>query len=519
MSEFVNEPLLELRRPEVRERLTDALAELDLELPLEVPVLIDGEARARADFDSVDPARPERVVARAAAASAEEVREAVEAVGAARRAWEDRPASERAEVLLKAAVRLRSQRERLAALTVREAGKPWPDADAEVAEAIDFVEYYARGAVRLDEGRELIEPPGEHNRLRYAPRGVVAVIAPWNFPLAISTGMVVAGLATGNGVAYKPAEQTPGCALALVEALLAAGMPAGALALLPGGDDPGIALVASPGVHTIAFTGSCAAGLAISRAAAEPAPGQGHMKRVIAEMGGKNCVIVDADADLDEVVPDVVRSAFAFAGQKCSAAARLLVHERIADGLASRLRGAIESLLVGPPDEFGTDVGPLIDGESVARYDRYLELARAEGSVEALGPSVPDRGYYRPPALVAGLPADSAVVNEEIFAPLLTFESIRSVEDGFARVEASQFALTGGLFTRNPDVVAEAERRLPVGNLYVNRAITGAVVGRQPFGGNRLSGTGSKAGGPDYLLGFVEPRVVSENKTRHGLVV
>ncbi len=518
-AEFANEPPAELRRAGVREKLTAALAALDRRLPLRVAALVDGERSEGEEIVSVDPARPDRVVALAPEASGEEVAAAVAAASTAGREWGGRPVAERAEVLVAAAAAMRARRAELAALVVREAGKPWHDADADVCEAIDFIEYYARGAVRLAEGPQLIEPPGERNELRYVPRGIVAVIAPWNFPLAISTGMTVAGLATGNAVLYKPAAQTPGCGQALVEILHGAGVPAAALALLPGGDGPGVALVEHPGVHTIAFTGSCAAGLEISRVAATPADGQRHLKRVVAEMGGKNCVIVDSDADIDEVIPAVCVSAFGFAGQKCSAASRLLVHEAIADELAERLAGAVRALLAGPPDEFGVDLGPLIDAESAARFDRYLELGRGEGTLLAEG-EIPDSpGFFRPPAVVADLPTGSELIRDEVFAPLLTLELIRGVEHGCELVETSSFALTAGLFSRNPATVEAVERRLPVGNLYVNRGTTGAVVGRQPFGGNRLSGTGTKAGGPDYLLAFVEPRVVSENKMRHGLVV
>lgn len=519
MSGFVNEPLAELRRESVRAALIDGLAALDARLPLEVPVIVNGDRRRSTDLHSDDPAQPERTVAVAALASRDEVGDAVAAAASARPQWGELSAGERGSVLAAAAQLMRERRAELTALVLREAGKPWADADAEVCEAIDFIEYYRRLAVSLDDPPPLIQPPGERNEMRYVPRGVVGVIAPWNFPVAISTGMVVAGLASGNGVVYKPAEQTPGCALAITEILLDAGVPPAALSLLPGGDEPGIALVEHPGVHTIAFTGSCEAGLAITRAAATPAPGQKHLKRVVAEMGGKNCVLVDSDADLDEVVPAVCSSAFGFAGQKCSAASRLLVHEAVAESLAERLAGAVRSMLTAAPERFGVDLGPLIDRESTARFDRYLELGQNEGELLALGTPASEPGHFRPPAILASLPSGSSILTDEIFAPLLAFEVVPSIDAACEAVEDSPFALTGGLFSRNPDTVAMVERRLPVGNLYVNRGTTGAVVGRQPFGGNRLSGSGTKAGGPDYLLSFVEPRVVTENKVRHGLVV
>jgi RHH-type transcriptional regulator, proline utilization regulon repressor / proline dehydrogenase / delta 1-pyrroline-5-carboxylate dehydrogenase len=361
--------------------------------------------------------------------------------------------------------------------------------------------------------------PGERNALRYRPRGVVAVIAPWNFPVAIVTGMTAAALATGNAVCLKPAEQSPACALAVFEALERAGLPAGTLALLPGEGAIGAALVGHPGVHVIAFTGSGAVGLEIVRRAAELAPGQRHLKRVIAEMGGKNCVIVDADADLDEVVPALLASAFGFAGQKCSAASRALGHERVAEPLAQRLRGALETLLVGQAEVFGVDVPPLIERAAQERIERHVAAATASGANVQRTAEVPSVGFFAAPTLVAGCEQDWPVVREELFGPVLTLEPVASVEAACEIVEAQPFALTGGLFSRNPRTVEAVVRRTPVGNLYVNRATTGANVARQPFGGNRLSGTGTKAGGPDYLLSFVEPVVVTENTVRHGLSV
>ena len=356
-------------------------------------------------------------------------------------------------------------------------------------------------------GRELLQVPGERNSMRYAPRGVVVVISPWNFPLAIPTGMTAAGLAAGNAVVLKPAEQSPASALMLVEALLEAGVPPRAVALLPGFGDAGAALVRDPRVHVIAFTGSSAVGLEIVRAAAETPASQAHVKRVVAEMGGKNCVIVDSDADLDEVVPDVVHSAFTYAGQKCSAASRLLVHDAIADRLVERLTGAVEVLTVGQADEFATEVPPVIEAEAQERVDRYAAMAAAEGRIAARHDEVPGEGWFCAPTLAVDLPPDSGLLREEIFGPLLAVDRVASVEEACEVVESLPFALTCGLFSRNPAVVEEVARRSPVGNLYVNRGITGAMVGRQPFGGNRRSGIGSKAGGPDYLLQFVEPRV------------
>lgn len=517
---FANEPVLELRRAAHRDALLAALERLDARLPVRVPVWIGSQRRDADDPISTDPGDPERVVAIGATATAADVPFAVETAERGFTEWSRVLAAERAQALMAAAAWLRERRHDAAALAVREAAKPWAEADADVCEAIDFLEYYARGAVALERGGLLLPVPGERNELHYRPRGVVGVIAPWNFPFAIALGMAAAGLATGNAVVLKPAEQAPGCAALAVEALRAGGVPPDAITLLPGEGDVGAALVRHPGVHTIAFTGSGPVGLEIIRAAAETPPGARHLKRVVAEMGGKNCVIVDADADLDDAVPGIVRSAFAYAGQKCSAASRVLVHEAIIDTFTERLAGAVATLQVGQAERFGVDVPPVIEAEAQARVRRYAEAARAAGALVAVREEgVEDTGWFCAPTVVAGLPADAPVLRKEVFGPLLTVEAVRDVDAACDRIDELPFALTQGLYARNPRTVEHVTRRSPVGNLYVNRAITGAMVGRQPFGGNRLSGTGTKAGGPDYLLHFLEPHVVTESTVRHGLVI
>ena len=517
MKAFENEPILELRRAAVRERLVAGLQELDASLPLSVG---GSQSAVGSEFTSTDPGKPDRVVAVARQATPDDARAAVARASEAFPAWAAAGAERRAEVLVGAAAWLRERRPVLAALQVRECAKPWGEADADVCEAIDFLEYYAREAVRLEQrAPELLQAPGERNTMRYVPRGVVAVIAPWNFPLAIPTGMTAAGLATGNAVLLKPAEQAPGSADLLRQALEAAGLPDGVLTVLNGFGDVGAALVRDPGVHTIAFTGSSAVGLDIIKAAAETPDGQRHVKRVVAEMGGKNGVIVDSDADLDEAVPAILRSAFVYAGQKCSACSRVLVHEAIADALEQRVAGAAASLRVGQASEFAADVPPVIEEDAQRRVRGYAERGASEGRLVAGEHDLPAEGWFVAPTVVAGLPPDSPILREEIFGPLVAIERHISVDAACDAIEESPFALTGGLFSRSPGTVERVARRLPVGNLYVNRHITGAMVARQPFGGNRRSGIGSKAGGPDYLLQFVEPRVVTENTMRHGLVV
>jgi RHH-type proline utilization regulon transcriptional repressor/proline dehydrogenase/delta 1-pyrroline-5-carboxylate dehydrogenase len=518
VSQFQNEPVLELRRPAERARLMDALRALDAQPPISVPTIVDGDRRDSPTLLSLDPGTPERVVAQATIATPAEVGEAIAASAGAARTWGRTTAAHRAGILARAAGELRGRRYSLAALAVRECAKPWGEADADVCEAIDFLEYYARVAIALEAGPELIQLPGERNVLYRRPRGVVAVIAPWNFPLAIATGMTAAALATGNAVCLKPAEQSPGCALAVVSALLRAGVPHEALALLPGAGEVGAALVEHPGVHTIAFTGSGAVGLEIIARTASVAPGQRHLKRVVAEMGGKNCAIVDADADLDDVVPALIGSAFGFAGQKCSATSRALVHERIAPALLERLSSGLDTLLVGQADAFGTDVPPVIEAEARERIENTVAGAVERGATVRRVRTLPEGGgHFTAPTLVSD-PADGdPVLRDEIFGPVLTFETVASVEQACSLVEEQDYALTGSVFSRNPNTIAAIIARTPVGNLYVNRGTTGAMVGRQPFGGNRLSGTGTKAGGPEYLLQFVEPVSVTENTTRHGI--
>jgi RHH-type proline utilization regulon transcriptional repressor/proline dehydrogenase/delta 1-pyrroline-5-carboxylate dehydrogenase len=519
LAPFANEPVLELRRAVVRDQLAGALKALDAQLPVSVPVTVGSDERCGQELVCTDPGRPDRVVAHAAAAGESEVNGAVAEAVKGHRVWSAVSAPDRARALLRAAAWLRERRLELAALEVRECAKPWPEADGDVCEAIDFLEYYARAAVALDAGAPLLQVPGERNELRYVARGVTAVISPWNFPLAIPCGMTAGALATGNAVVLKPAEQSPACARRLVQALRAGGVPEAAISLLPGEGDVGAMLVRHSDVQTIAFTGSQPVGVEIVRSSAELQPGQRHIKRVIAELGGKNCVIVDADADLDDAVPGIVSSAFIYAGQKCSAAARILVHEAIADRLIERVAGATSVLVVGQAADLATEVPPVIEQAAQERVHRYIDMGAGQGRIVAQAEPVPTDGWFCPPTVLADLAPDSPVLREEIFGPVLAIERVRDVEQACDIVDSLPVALTGGLFARDPATIRYVRERSPVGNLYVNRGITGAKVGRQPFGGNRLSGNGTKAGGPDYLHHFVEPRAVTENTVRHGLVV
>ena len=510
------EPLAEWRRATVRAGMAAAVE--GVELGEWVPARIgDQEVTTGGQIPSVDPACPSAIVARSARCGPAEAEDALEAARRAWPAWRRTPARERAGVLFRAAEWMRARRRELAALEVFEAGKPWRDADADVCEAIDFCEYYGREAIRLDEGGAVQSPPGEHNHLRYQARGIGVVISPWNFPLAIPTGMVTAALVTGNAVLFKPAEQTPAVASRLVDALTAAGLPAGVLAFLPGvGEEVGAYLVEHPDISFVAFTGSKPVGLGIVEAAARVRPGQRHIKRVIAELGGKNALVVDADADLDQAVPIAVGSAFGYAGQKCSALSRLIVLDDVYDELVERVVGATRLLRVGHPREMAVDVGPLIDAEAQARVRSYVELAGHEGEVVLAGGDIPTDGYFVAPTVVSRVRPGGRLATEEIFGPVLSVFRAGDFEEAIALANDTEFALTAGLVSRSPAHIRLAAAELRAGNVYINRSITGAVVGRQPFGGYGLSGVGSKAGGPDYLLQFVEPRAVSENTLRQG---
>lgn len=513
MNDFRNHPLLELRRPDVREKLTAALTTLDVELPLPVETLVAAKGISGDGASSTDPCAPEREVARLGWAGHESAERALELALAS--PWPRRSPDERAAVLERAADLLADRRHRMTSLVVREVGKPWEDADAEVCEAIDFLRFYALSAREL--GDELLQAPGEHNEVRLRPRGPAAVISPWNFPLSIPCGMVSGALVMGSPVLFKPAEQSPACGWELARLLMEAGVDDDALAFLPAGGELGQWLVAEPRIATIAFTGSVAVGLEIQRRA-HAAEGQRQIKRIVAELGGKNCVLVDSDVDLDEAVPAIVRSAYGYGGQKCSAAARTLVHEGVADRFSERLAGAVAILRVGPADDFATEVPALIDPDAVAKFNRYAELctgaelARAE---TARGPQ-----YVAPMLVDAGrLPADTPVLRDEIFGPLLTVERVRDLDEAADRVGELPQALTAGIFSRQPDRIDSLVDLLPAGVVYVDRAITGAMVGRQPFGGNGLSGTGARAGGRTYLRHFADEQVISTNVVRHGVVL
>lgn len=466
-------------------------------------------------MESRNPARPTEVVGFVQSAATTDVAAAVDLAVVSAADWGRRPAVERSAILRRAAALLRERRYELAAWEIIEVGKPWREADADVAEAIDFLEFYAGHMDRLASPLQLGHYPGERNHRVYTPRGVAAVIAPWNFPLAIPAGMVSAALVTGNAVLFKPSERSPLLGRLLTDIFLEAGVPSGALICVPGGPEIGRALAASPDVSTIAFTGSKDVGLQLMAGATAVQPGQRLVKRVIAEMGGKNAIIVDDTADLDEAIAGVVTSFTGYAGQKCSACSRAIVHEGVYDQFLSRLHDAVMSLAIGDPLDPGTQVGPVIDARAKERIERYIALGRQDGRL-LISRSVEEPGYCVGPTVFADVTARHRLAQEEIFGPVLAVMKAATVTEALEIANSTSYALTGGIYSRSPANLALARERFDVGNLYVNRPITGALVGRQPFGGHRFSGVGAKAGGEEYLAQFMTARVISENTLRRG---
>lgn len=515
---FRNDPPLDFSHEECRSQFAQSLRTVRGKLGRLYPLWICGQERKTGEtITSVNPSSPTEIVGRVPVAGREDADQALEAARDFFAEWQATPAMDRASVLFRAASIMRERRLELAAWEALEVGKGWREADADVVEAIDYLEYYGREMIRLSEPQVTQRIPGESNLHLFQPRGVAVVIAPWNFPLAIPTGMTTAALVTGNCVILKPAEQSPVLGMHLMTILREAGLPSGACQLLQGGGELGAYLVRHPGVNLIAFTGSRDVGLEILREASVLQPGQEEVKRVVCEMGGKNAIIVDDDADLDEAVAYTIESAFGYQGQKCSAASRLILVEDIHERLVERLVEAVKSLKIGPPEDPGSFIGPLIDESAYKRVRDYIELGKREGKcvTELDGPK---NGYFVGPVIFTGIEPHHRMAQEEIFGPVLCVMRASNFDDALEIANRSPYALTGGIFSRSPANIEKARNQFRVGNLYINRGITGAIVQRQPFGGLKLSGIGSKSGGPDYLLQFLEPRAISENTLRRGFV-
>ena len=515
---FRNEPPLDWTMAEVRERFSRALEKVRQDLPYQVPLVINGKkVSTQQQVHSTDPNRPERVVGLVASADREHAQRAIEAARRAFPGWRDTPPETRAQYLFRAAAAARKMRYELAALQVFEVGKTWNEADADVCEAIDFLEYYGREMIRLGRPHRMGRAPGEDSRLFYEPRGVGVVIAPWNFPLAISMGMTSAAIVTGNTVVYKPASQSPVIGSMLARVFQEAGLPDGVLTFLPGpGSELGDFLVMHPDVALIAFTGSMEVGLRIVELAHKTPEGARGVKAVIAEMGGKNAIIVDADADLDEAVLHILQSAFGYQGQKCSACSRLVLLEENYEKVLDRLKAAVESLNLGPVEDPHNFMGAAIDAGAKKKIEEYAVIGRQEGNllVERHMPGA--TGHVAPLRIFTDIRPEHRLAREEIFGPILAVIKVKDFAEALQVANGTRYALTGAVFSRSPANIEAARREFRVGNLYINRGCTGAIVERHPFGGFKMSGVGSKAGGPDYLLQFMIPRSVVENTMRRG---
>ncbi len=515
---FKNEAMVDFTRADHRAAFPTAIAQVRTQLGKTYPLSINGkEVRTTDLIPTVNPNKPSEVLGQICQAGTTEVGDAIAAAKAAFPAWRDTDPRTRAGYLLKAAQAARKRAFELSAWQILEIGKQWDQAYADVTEAIDFLEYYAREMIRLGQPQRVGHAPGELNHYLYEPKGVAAVIAPWNFPLAISMGMASAAIVTGNCVVFKPSGITSIIGWHLVELFREAGLPEGVFNYTPGrGSVMGDYLVDHPEVSLIAFTGSMETGLRIIERAATVHPGQANVKKIICEMGGKNAIIIDDDADLDEAVPHVLYSAFGFQGQKCSACSRVIVLDAVYDKFIERLVSMARATTVGPSEDPTHYMGAVADDKARKSIWEYIEIGRKEGTVLYESPLPDGEGYFVPMTIIGGIRPEHRIAQEEIFGPVLAVMGARDFDQAIEWANSTRFALTGGVFSRSPEHLAKARREFRVGNLYINRNNTGALVERQPFGGSRMSGVGTKAGGPDYLLHFMDPRVVTENTMRRG---
>jgi 1-pyrroline-5-carboxylate dehydrogenase len=512
ITEYRPEPFSDFSDPQTRAAMNAATEQVRARLGQSYPLIIGGEHITTAQtFDSLNPARPSELVGRFAQADAALAAQAILAAEQAFQSWRNVPADARARYLFKAAAILRRRKHEFIALMAFEAGKTWPEADGEVAEAIDFCEFYAREALRYAAPQPVTPFPGEHNEVVYIPLGAGVSIPPWNFPLAIMVGLTVAPVVAGNTVVLKPASVTPTIAAWFVEVLAEADLPPGVVNFVPGpGASVGDTLVDHPKTRFINFTGSKEVGLRISERASVRQPGQLWIKRVALEMGGKDALIVDETADLDAAARDAVTSAFGFQGQKCSACSRLIVVDAVYDEVLNKVVERARKLTVGDPATGEVDMGPVIDAKSHAKIKEYIEVGKAEGRLVLGGEANGGEGYFIPPTIVADVPEDARLAQEEVFGPLLAVIRARDWQHALDIANGTEYGLTGGVHSRSRARLEQARREFHVGNLYFNRKITGAIVGVQPFGGFNMSGTDSKAGGRDYLLLFLQAKSISE---------
>ncbi|WP_353071144.1 L-glutamate gamma-semialdehyde dehydrogenase [Tunturiibacter gelidiferens] len=510
---FSNEPFVDFSTAENKRRMQEALTQVESELGREYDIVIGGKRlKTAGKIVSKNPARPAEVIGIHQRAAAEHVEGAMKAAQTAFLSWSKVPLAERAALLFRAAELIRERSFEFCAWLTFEVGKNWGEADADVGETIDFLEFYGREALRLSEAKTPIQFPGERNQLRYIPLGVGAVIPPWNFPFAIMAGMTAASIVTGNTVILKPSVDAPTIAAKFFELLEEAGLPDGVVNLCPGeGPEFGSEVVAHPQTRFIAFTGSKAVGLEIHERAAKTQPGQVFIKRTILEMGGKDSIIVEADCDLDAAVDGVVASAFGFNGQKCSACSRAIVAADIYDVFCDRLQERVAKIKTGDPAE-NVYTGPVISEKAYRKTLDYIEIGKKEGTVLNGGHAIetPEGGYYIAPTVIADVAPTARIALEEIFGPVLAVIKSKSFDDALGIANNTEYGLTGAIYTGSREKLDRAREEFHVGNLYFNRKCTGAMVGAHPFGGFNMSGTDSKAGGPDYLLLFTQAKSIAE---------
>jgi len=510
---FKNEPFTDFRRPDAREAFEEALERVEGELGRTYTNVIDGDRVSSTTFvETHDPSDPSVVIGRFPLATVEDGRRAVEAADEAFPAWADTPWADRAHLLFELAARLRRDKHYYSAWMVREVGKNWAEADGDTAEAIDFCEYYAREALRYAKGLPVVQTE-DHNECHYIPLGVGAIIAPWNFPLAILCGMTVAALVTGNTVVIKAAEPSLTIGRKFFELLEQVGFPRGVASFVAGqGRVVGAEMVAHPRTRFVAFTGSKEVGLRLAEQCGKTVPGQRWIKRIVAEMGGKDGIVVDANADLEAAATGIVAAAFGFQGQKCSACSRAIVVASVYDAVLEKVIARTKALKVGDPSDPETNVGPVTGKDQFDKILEYIEVGRKEGRVVTGGGRAGDVGYFIEPTIVADVPPTGRLAQEEIFGPVLAFIKAADWAEALEIANNTEFGLTGAVYSKDPNHLAEAKKRFYVGNLYLNRKCTGALVGAHPFGGYDMSGTCSKAGGPDYLGLFLQQKSISTRR-------
>ncbi len=508
---FKNEPVKSFADPADVAAMEAALEEVKASFGRFYPLVIDAErVETKKRIRSLNPAAPSEIVGETASASADDAQRAIDAAQRAFEGWREVPARERAEFLFKAAAAIRERRFLYDALLVYEVGKSWPEADADLAEAIDFLEFYGREMLRYAQPQPVTPIAGEENELVYIPLGVGAVIPPWNFAAAIMIGMSSAAIVAGNTVVLKPSSDSAIIAAWFVDLMHELGLPPGVLNFLPGsGSEIGDLIVAHPKVRFISFTGSKEVGLHINELAAKPEKGQRWIKRVVAEMGGKDAIIVAADADLDAAVEGVAVSAFGFQGQKCSACSRAIVEEPLYDAFLEKLRERVAKITVGDPSRRGTYMGPVINAKALETISKYIDVGKSEGRLVAGGKRREGDGYFLEPTVIADISPNARIAQEEIFGPVLAVIKARDFNDALAIANGTEFGLTGSVYTSDEKKIERATDEFFVGNLYFNRKSTGAMVGAHPFGGFNMSGTDSKAGGRDYLLLYLQAKTVS----------